>query len=85
MNVLLPQWKRDSLETCRLEARAPRCVRAQIAAWVLFCSLSFRRMAFICTFTVDSVITSLRAMILFGRVRKLTSSRRVRFAKMNFK
>ena len=57
-------------------------MRAQIAAWVLFCSLSFRRMAFICTFTVDSVITSLRAMILFDApsvsVRKITSSRRDR-------
>ena len=57
-------------------------MRAQIAAWVLFCSLSFRRIAFICTFTVDSVITSLRAMILFDApsvsVRKITSSRRDR-------
>jgi hypothetical protein len=57
-------------------------VRAQIAAWVLFCSLSFRRIAFICTSTVDSVITSLRAMILFDAppvsVRKITSSRRDR-------
>src|SRR6476620_9375995 len=39
-------------------------------------------MAFICTFTVDSVITSLRAMILFDApsvsVRKITSSRRDR-------
>ena len=39
-------------------------------------------MAFICTFTVNSVITSLRAMILFDApsvsVRKITSSRRDR-------
>ena len=54
----------------------------QIAACVQFCSLSFRKIAFICTFTVDSVITSLRAIILFDApsvsVRKITNSRRDR-------
>ena len=61
---------------------SPRCVRAQIAACVRFCSLSFRRIAFICTFTVNSVITILRAIILFDapsvNVRKITNSRRDR-------
>ena len=61
---------------------SPRCVRAQIAACVRFCSLSFRRIAFICTFTVDLVITILRAIILFDapsvNVRKITNSRRDR-------
>ena len=66
--------------SCCVVEQLTRLVRAQIAAWVRLCSLSFRRMAFICTFTVDSVITSLRAMTLFDAPsvsdRKITNSRR---------
>ena len=71
-----------SLQVAAFSSSSPRWVRAQIAAWVRFCSLSFRRMAFICTFTVDSVITSLSAMTLFDApsvsVRRITNSRRDR-------
>src|SRR6478609_7249718 len=47
------------------------------------CSLSFRKIDFICTFTVDSVITSLRAIVLFDApsvtFRRMASSRRDKF------
>ena len=69
-----------SLQVAAFSGSSPRWVRAQIAAWVRFSSLSFRRMVFICTFTVNSVITSLSAMTLFDApsvsVRRITNSRR---------
>src|SRR4051794_8365625 len=39
---------------------------AQTAAWVRLRTRIFRRIVLICTFTVDSAILILRAMVLFG-------------------
>ena len=65
----------------RRPAAIARCTGpADIAACVRFCSRSFRRMAFICTLTVDSVMTRLRAMTLFDApcisMRRISISRR---------
>ena len=78
------QWGEEPAVTRLFQSDSLTLLRAQIAGTLLtiLWRRSFRKIAFMCTFTVDSVITRLRAITLLDApcisMRRISISRRDR-------